>query len=182
MNFLLEPPQYGLGTDAEVTVPRTPWIPPTNTDIPSSIPVARGPRGLSYDVDKVADEALRKRILANRASAKSSRQQRLDKARAMQDNLARFENENSALREANTELQQQITEAHADLASFESLFLHAKSSFAGKPGVFPLNGSNAGFGGAAFHRRSGSPSLAAPGALALSQATLEHTPSRRIRR
>jgi hypothetical protein len=40
-------------------------------------------------------------MLANRTSAKSSRKRRLEEARALRDDLARLEDENRALREAN---------------------------------------------------------------------------------
>ena len=67
---------------------------------------------------KVAEEGRRKKLLANRASAKSSRNRRLDEARAVRDDLTRLENENTALREANVDLQRRITEAYAAIERF----------------------------------------------------------------
>jgi hypothetical protein len=79
----------------------------------TEFPVVSGPNGLHYDVDKVADEWQRNRILANRASAKISRKRRLDETRAMNDEIARLEDENNTLREANVDLELRIKEAPA---------------------------------------------------------------------
>jgi hypothetical protein len=83
----------------------------------AAIPVVKGPRGLCYDVGKVADEGRRKKLLANRASAKSSRQRRLDEARGVRAELARLEDENNSLREANVTLKRRIMEVCAHLTS-----------------------------------------------------------------
>ena len=110
---------------------------PTGNPSPTDIPVVKGPKGLCYDIGKVADEGRRKRLLANRASAKSSRQRRLNEARAIRNDLARLEDENSALRKANNDLRQQITEAHAVVERFYSFALNAIAPCAGEVGMPP---------------------------------------------
>ncbi len=108
----LEPtPKYGIQIDGVGAVPQT----ATTRASTAAISVVSGPKGLRYDVGKVADEGRRNRILANRASAKSSRQRRLDEARAMNDNVSRLEDENRALQEANVALKRRITEAQATI-------------------------------------------------------------------
>mmetsp|Transcript_3000 Transcript_3000/g.6514 ORF Transcript_3000/g.6514 Transcript_3000/m.6514 type:complete len:190 (+) Transcript_3000:33-602(+) len=107
---------------------RNTGVEPISETTRTDIPVVKGLKGLCYDVRNVADEARRKRILANRASAKSSRQRRLDEARTVHDDLARLEDENSALREANIALQRRITEAHAAIDRFHSFGGNANAS------------------------------------------------------
>ena len=113
---LIEPTKMGHRKDVVEATPET----TSNTPITADIPVVKGPKGLCYDVGKVADESRRKKLLANRASAKSSRQRRLNEARAARDDLARLEDENNALREANIVLQRRIAEAQADIKRFHS--------------------------------------------------------------
>jgi hypothetical protein len=91
----------------------------------TGLPVVKGPKGLCYDVGKVADEGRRKKLLANRASAKSSRQRRLDETRRVRAELARLEDENNSLREANVTLKRRIIAACAYLTTF----LASNSSF-----------------------------------------------------
>ena len=108
-----------------------------NTSKTADIPVVKGPKGLRYDVGKVADEGRRKRILANRESAKSSRQRRLDEARAAHDDLARLDEENIALRQANIALRRRITEAQAVIERFHSFAAISNLTCAGKFCVLP---------------------------------------------
>lgn len=115
------------------TTPQTTRNPSKTADIP----VVRGPKGLHYDVGKVADEGRRKRILANRESAKCSRKKRLDEARTVHADLARLEDENSALRAANIALQRRITEAQAAIEGVHSLAAIANLSCAGRFSVLP---------------------------------------------
>ena len=91
----------------------------------TGLPVVKGPKGLCYDVSKVADEGRRKKLLANRASAKSSRQRRLDETRRVRAELARLEDENNSLREANVTLKRRIIAACVHLTTF----LASNSSF-----------------------------------------------------
>ena len=104
-----------------------------NPPATANIPVLKGPKGLCYDVGKVADEGRRKRIIANRESAKISRQRRLDDARAMHCDLARLGEENTELREANRVLKRRITEVQTALKHF-----HSFAPFANEFGMSPL--------------------------------------------
>ena len=92
----------------------------------------KGPKGLCYDVDKFADKGRRNRILANRASAKTSRQRRLDEAREMRVDLTRLEEENRVLREANAALQTQVDEAQTALSRYKSIVASANLSVVGE--------------------------------------------------
>ena len=125
---LLEPTKYDHRADSVE-------VASTTTPKSADIPVVKGPRGLCYDVGKVADEGRRKKIIANRASAKSSRQRRLDEARGVRDELARLEVENSSLREANVALLQQITEAQSALERFHAFIENTITQPAGELGM-----------------------------------------------
>jgi hypothetical protein len=117
---LVEPRQNGHQTNELDEAPQIAGKTPSyTTEIP--IPVVWGPKGLRYDVGKVADEWQRNRILANRASAKISRQRRIDEARAMRDEIARLEDENKALEEANVALERRIKEAQASIEHLKSV-------------------------------------------------------------
>mmetsp|Transcript_51542 Transcript_51542/g.107701 ORF Transcript_51542/g.107701 Transcript_51542/m.107701 type:complete len:166 (-) Transcript_51542:100-597(-) len=111
------PPEHTKADHRDDGVEATPH---TTRNPTADIPVVKGPKGLCYDIGKVADEGRRKRILANRESAKSSRQRRLNEARAAHDDLARLDDENRALREANIALQRRITETQAVIERFHS--------------------------------------------------------------
>jgi hypothetical protein len=90
-------------------------------------PVVKGPKGLCYDLGKIADEGRRKRIIANRESAKISRQRKLDDARAMHYDMARLQEENSSLREANAALERRIAETLAGFEGFKPFVPTANS-------------------------------------------------------
>jgi hypothetical protein len=122
--MLLEPTENDRQADGVDTAPKTARNDPKTAEIP----VVKGPKGLCYDVDKFADEGRRKRILANRKSAKCSRQRRLDEARLFHADLARLEDENNALREANVALRRRITEAQAAIAHFGSRITEAQAA------------------------------------------------------
>jgi hypothetical protein len=110
------------------------------------MPVITGRKGLSYDVGTVEDEGRRNRILANRASAKSSRQRRLEEARARNETLARLEDENNSLREANAALERRITDTHAAILRLTSLpapvVMSCASEFSLHPTTVPRTGNS----------------------------------------
>jgi hypothetical protein len=126
MKILFQPTKNDHPTDGVEAKPHM----TKNTPETADIPVVKGPKGLCYDVGKVADERRRKRILANRESAKSSRKRRLDEARSVHDDLDRLEDENSALRRANVALQRRITDAQAAIEHFHSFVGNANTACA----------------------------------------------------
>ncbi len=122
-------------------------MPQTSRNTPSTsstsvIPVVLGPKGLCFDISKVGDEGRRKRIVANRASAKSSRQRKLNDARALNDDLTWLDIENSALREINAALEQRIAEVHAAIERFSSFTTYENMTITSKIGAHSPSASN----------------------------------------
>jgi hypothetical protein len=130
--ILPDPSKYDRRTDHVGAAPQKTGNPSKTADIPA----VKGPKRLCYDVDKV-DEGRRKRILANRKSAKCSRQRMLYKARAVKDDLARLEHENSALRDANATLQRRIMEAQAAIKRLNSSAASANASYSSELAMHP---------------------------------------------
>ena len=60
--------------------------------------VAKGQKGLSYDLDKVTDEKLKKRLIKNRLSAERSRQRKNAHVRELEDRLEQSQYEMGTLR------------------------------------------------------------------------------------
>ena len=135
MKILLKPAIDGHRTGSVWTAAQNPA---------RDIPVVKGPKSLTFDAGKVADEGRRKRILANREGAKRSRQRSLAEARAMQDDLARLEDENNTLREANVALKRRITQARGAIASFHSFAPYTTAHCAGVMGTRSAIGSKQG--------------------------------------
>jgi uncharacterized protein HemX len=60
--------------------------------------VAKGQKGLSYDLDKVTDEKLKRRLIKNRQSAERSRQRKNAHVRELEERLEHSKYEMSALK------------------------------------------------------------------------------------
>jgi ubiquitin-large subunit ribosomal protein L40e len=101
--------------------------------------VTFGRKGLCYDVDQVADEKQRKRILKNRESAERSRKRKLDLDRTISQALLSRDQENQQLRNENALLRRRLAEMEAAFAGAQSFGLSCGSaSFADPAASFAL--------------------------------------------
>uniref|UniRef100_A0A7S1DWM3 BZIP domain-containing protein n=2 Tax=Hemiselmis andersenii TaxID=464988 RepID=A0A7S1DWM3_HEMAN len=71
---------------------------PATAETPDLSCVAKGQKGLAYDLDKV-DDKLRKRLLKNRQSAERSRQRKLAEKSVKEQEICGLREENARLKE-----------------------------------------------------------------------------------
>ena len=107
--------------------------PPSNSvlKLPSSnnLTVTVGRKGLCYDVDQVADEKLRNRLIKNRESAQRSRKRKLDAVKETDMRLAERDEENRLLREENERLRRRLSELEGVVRSAKAFSLHCPAAF-----------------------------------------------------
>jgi large subunit ribosomal protein L40e len=88
---------------------------------PTAVPVTVGKKGPCYDVDQVADEKQRTRLIKNRESAVRSRKRKLEAERDAEAKLAKSQEENRRLRELNLSLARQLADTINVLSRLTSM-------------------------------------------------------------